>query len=63
MLPADTAWFDADPQKYLNRPEFIRFQEVADVDFMDLKSSDFKTIEATQEKLSSMLQSSILLFP
>ena len=53
MLPADTAWFDADPQKYLNRPEFIRFQEVADVDFMDLKSSDFEVIEATQEKLSN----------
>ena len=39
MLPTDTAWFDADPQKYLKRPEFIRFQEVANVDFMDLKAA------------------------
>ena len=51
MLPADTAWFDADPQKYLNRPEFIRFQEVADVDFMDLKSSDTQTLRRVQDKI------------
>ncbi len=53
MLPADTAWFDADPQKYLSRPEFIRFQEVANVDFMDLKSSDIKTLRHAQERLSN----------
>ena len=51
MLPVDTAWFDADPQKYLKRPEFIRFQEIADVDFMDLKISDTQTLRQTQEKI------------
>ena len=57
MLPVDTAWFDADPQKYLTRPEFIRFQEVADVDFMGLKSPDSNVVHATQEKITR--QSSI----
>ena len=51
MLPVDTSWFDTDPKKYLDRPEFIRFQEIADVDFMDLKSSDTKTLLKTQEKI------------
>ena len=53
MLPVDTAWFDADPQRYLSRSEFIRFQEVAEVDFMDLKSRDTETLHRIQEKLSS----------
>ncbi len=53
MLPVDTAWFDTDPQKYLNRPEFIRFQEVAGVDFMDIKSSDTQTLRRAQERFSS----------
>ncbi|MEA3545277.1 MAG: hypothetical protein U9R69_08675 [Thermodesulfobacteriota bacterium] len=56
MLPVDTTWFDADlvsdPQKYLARPEFIRFQEIAGVDFMDLKSHDSKCLQTIQEKLA-----------
>ncbi len=51
MLPVDTTWFDQDPEKYLSRPEFIRFQEVADVDFRDLKSSDTKTLRQAQDKI------------
>ena len=51
MLPVDTAWFDANPQKYLSRPEFIRFQEVAGVDFMDLKSSDTEILRRAQERI------------
>ena len=55
MLPVDTTWFDADPQKYLKRPEFIRFQEVAYVDFMDLKSSDTHTLRRAAWSRRSML--------
>ena len=53
MLPVDTAWFDDNPEKYLNSPEFIHFQELANVDLKDLKSSNTKTLGRAQGQIAS----------
>ena len=52
MMPVDTAWFDADPEAWLQREEFVRYQELARVDFRDLKSSSPKTIDQAQKRLA-----------
>ena len=49
----DTSWFDKEPEKFLSRPDFIEYQKVAGVDFMDLKSPDIYTREKAQNKITS----------
>ncbi|MFP3912183.1 MAG: hypothetical protein ACLFUT_08885 [Desulfobacteraceae bacterium] len=38
LAPIDTSWFDADPEAYLTRPDFLEFQELAGIDLRDLFS-------------------------
>jgi hypothetical protein len=53
LMPVDTSWFDRSPERYLNREEFVQFQDVADVDFRDLLSEDPQRVQEAQEKTVS----------
>jgi len=48
----NTAWFDNDPEQYLAREDFIRFQEIAGVDFRDLLSDDTDKVMKAQRHLA-----------
>ncbi len=52
VVPLDTEWFDVEPEKYLSRPDFIHFQEVAGVDFRDLLSHDIGIVKAAQKEIT-----------
>ena len=52
MMPVDTAWFDDDPETWLQREEFVCYQELARVDFRDLKSSCPETLACAQKRIS-----------
>ncbi|MDZ7700105.1 MAG: class I SAM-dependent methyltransferase [Deltaproteobacteria bacterium] len=58
LMPVDTSWFDRSPETYLQREEFLQFQDVADVDFRNLLSEDPHRVQEAQEKIVS--QSKIL---
>ena len=57
-VPLSTAWFDEEPERYLAREDFIRFQDISGVDFMDLLSDDRDKVMTAQTHLA---QKSVLL--
>jgi len=52
LVKPDTEWFSLEPEKYLLRPDFQRFQEISGVNFRDLLSIDPDVIRDAQERLA-----------
>jgi hypothetical protein len=55
FVPLDTQWFDSDPQLYLERPDFIYFQNISGVDFRDLLGDETKAETAQEELVNKSL--------
>jgi hypothetical protein len=52
MAAVDRSWFQKEKDYYLGRPEFVRYQEVAGVDFRDLCSADLGVVERAQRQIA-----------
>lgn len=53
LVRPDTSWFDENPEKWLEREDFKKYQELAGVDFRDLLSEDLEIKKEAQEKIVS----------
>ena len=53
VTAVDRKWFEERQEYYLCRPEFVRFQDIAGVDFRDLMADDLEVVRRAQEKLAS----------
>ncbi|MDZ7700106.1 MAG: hypothetical protein U5R49_25325 [Deltaproteobacteria bacterium] len=53
LAPIDTSWFDADPEAYLTRLDFLEFQELAGIDLQDLLSTKRPVVEKAQQQIVS----------
>ena len=49
----NTSWFDKEPEKYLSRDDFKKFQQVSGTDFRDLLSADKVIVRSAQENIAS----------
>ncbi|MBN1664619.1 MAG: hypothetical protein JW943_13550 [Deltaproteobacteria bacterium] len=53
FVPLDTSWFDNDPGSYLNRNDFMEFQDASGVDIRLLTSKHRGKVHAAQKELAS----------
>lgn len=49
----DTRWFDENPEQYLSREDFIKYQEISHVDFRKLLSQEPQVVRKAQKKLTA----------
>lgn len=53
FVAPDTSWFDEQPETWLEREDFIAFQEMSGVDFRDLLSDNADAVRKAQEELAA----------
>ncbi|MBN1998014.1 hypothetical protein JW935_10705 [candidate division KSB1 bacterium] len=51
-LTLDSSWFDSNPDKYLSRDDFKRFQETVGIDLCDLVSDNVQMVKKAQTKIA-----------
>jgi hypothetical protein len=51
FAPVDTSWFDKNPEQYLSREDFIKFQNLTGVVLRDLLSKDSEIVRKAQKKI------------